>query len=527
MANKGLFDTRAASLPKADVVNEAGGTAYAFTPKHALAQYAVTGCLNQTYYASAETQLSTVVELCSKVDAEFIGKVAVYARKRGYMKDMPALLCAILAAKDVEVLKRVFPAVIDNGKMLRNFVQIIRSGAVGRKSFGRAVKRLITTWFDVRDEDALFRQSIGNDPSMADVIKMVHPKPATKKREAFYAYMLGKDEVNKRNLPGLVKEYEKFKAGKAKSVPDVPFLFLAGLEIDKDVWMDIARNASWQTVRMNLNTFARHGVLESKEMVKLLAAKLRDESEIRRARVFPYQLLMAYLNTDDSKVPRELRNALQDAMELAVNNVPVFDGMVYVFPDVSGSMSSPVTGHRKGSTSKARCIDVAALVAASVLRRNPDAEVIPFEGSVVNLKLNPRDSIMTNAEKLARIGGGSTNCSAPLHLLNQKQAKGDLCIYVSDNESWVDRAGYYGGFFGRSGATSTMEQWKVFKGRNRKAKMVCIDIQAYGSTQAPDRGTDILNIGGFSDQVFSVIGDFASGSLGTQKWVNTIEAVEI
>jgi len=35
-------------VPAADAVNEAGGLAYAMPPKHALAQYAATGCLNQT-----------------------------------------------------------------------------------------------------------------------------------------------------------------------------------------------------------------------------------------------------------------------------------------------------------------------------------------------------------------------------------------------------------------------------------------------------------------------------------------------
>ena len=36
----------------------------------------------------------------------------------------------------------------------------------------------------------------------------------------------------------------------------------------------------------------------------------------------------------------ELREALQDAMEIALENVPAIDGKVYVFPDISGSMHS-------------------------------------------------------------------------------------------------------------------------------------------------------------------------------------------
>src|SRR5258708_35951070 len=103
-------------------------------------------------------------------------------------------------------------------------------------------------------------------------------------------------------------------------------------------------------------------------------------------------------------------------MEVATSNVPKLSGKVYVCPDVSGSMRSPVTGYRRGATTAVRCVDVAALVAAAVLRKNETAEVLPFECDVVNVRLNGRERIMKNAEKLAAIGGGGTNCSAPLAL---------------------------------------------------------------------------------------------------------------
>ena len=82
-----------------------------------------------------------------------------------------------------------------------------------------------------------------------------------------------------------------------------------------------------------------------------------------------------------AKVPAVVREALQDAMEIALENVPAFGGRVVVCPDVSGSMASPVTGTRRGATSAVRCIDVAALVAAAVLRTNRDALVLPFESA--------------------------------------------------------------------------------------------------------------------------------------------------
>jgi 60 kDa SS-A/Ro ribonucleoprotein len=205
-------------------------------------------------------------------------------------------------------------------------------------------------------------------------------------------------------------------------------------------------------------------------------------------------------------------------MELAIANVPSIEGRVVVCPDVSGSMASPVTGHRRGSTTSVRCIDVAALVAASVLRKNPAATVLPFEQAVVSVDLNSRDSVMTNAGRLASIGGGGTNCSAPVRLLSLRKEKADLVIFVSDSESWVDR--------GRGRGTALLAEWSEFRQRNPKARLVCLDVQPNQTTQAGERA-DILNIGGFSDQVFEVISAFASGQLEADHWIARIEALSV
>jgi 60 kDa SS-A/Ro ribonucleoprotein len=304
----------------------------------------------------------------------------------------------------------------------------------------------------------------------------------------------------------------------------VPFQMLTALELGTAEWNAIARCAPWQMTRMNLNTFARHGVFAEPGMAELIAERLRDPLKIAKALVFPYQLMVAYsMAVANKQIPVIVTNALQDAMEIATKNVPEFPGKVYVFPDVSGSMHSPVTGYRRGSTSAVRCVDVAALVAATVLRKNTQAEVIPFESNVVKVRLNPRDSVMTNAEKLAKLPFGGTNCSAPLAFLNKQNAKGDLVIYVSDNESWVD-APHYGRFGGS--ATATMQEWSKFRNRNPGARMVCIDIQPYGTVQVKER-RDILNIGGFSDQVFELIAEFANGNLNADHWIGMIENYEL
>lgn len=524
MANKSLFtSTIGKLLPKTNTRNEAGGAAYALTPKQALAQFAVSGCFNSTYYTTADEQLARVVELAFKIEPEFVAKVALYARSKGHMKDMPALLTAILSVVSPGLMAEVFDRVIDSPKMLRTFVQIMRSGVVGRKSLGSLPKRLVLQWMEGRSDEQLFRGSVGNSPSMADIIRMVHPKPATASRAALMGYLVGKPH-DVSALPELVKQFEAFKGNpsmfSASDIPDVPMEMLTSLPLQENHWRALAAKASWQSLRMNLNTFARHGVFKDRSAVDAAAAKLRDKSEIAKARVFPYQLMAAFMNVGDD-VPGTIGDALQDAMELAITNVPAVEGKVWVLPDVSGSMQSPVTGHRVGSTTKVRCIDVAALVAAAIVRKNPGAGVLPFSDDVVKAKLNPRDSVMTNAKTLASLPSGGTNCSAPLRYLNEQKLTGDLVVYVSDNESWMDSARW-----ATSKASATLTEWEKFKRRSPTAKLVCLDVQPTATTQAQGRA-DILNIGGFADSVFNVIAEFNNSTLSPDHWVGVIEKESI
>lgn len=261
--------------------------------------------------------------------------------------------------------------------------------------------------------------------------------------------------------------------------------------------------------RLASGAFGVPGVTEA------VAARLADAEAIARVRPMPYQVMVA-LGQVGEGVPLAVQAALESALETSLALVPALEGRIVVCPDVSGSMGSPVTGYRRGASSKVRCIDVAALVAAAVLRRNSKARVIPFEQTVVDLTLDPHARVAVNAANLAGIGGGGTNVSAPLALLNKERAKVDMVVIVSDNESWVDPS--------RHGSTATMAEWSKLKARNPGAKLICIDIQPYGTTQAKD-GEDIMNIGGFTDAVFDAMARFAKGE--TRDWVSIVGGTEV
>ncbi len=217
MANKSLFRSALSKL-KSMVTNRAGGKAYALAPAHALAQLAATGCLNGTFYTSDEKQLKQVIDLAAQLDPLTVAQIALYSRDQAKMKDMPAVLCAVLASSNGELLEKIFPRVIDSPKMLRNFVQIMRSGKVGRKSLGSRPRRLVRQWLESRTDDQLFRATVGNDPSLADIIRLAHPRPSTPSRQALYGYILDKQFIVEA-LPPLVRQFEAFKASLINPTP--------------------------------------------------------------------------------------------------------------------------------------------------------------------------------------------------------------------------------------------------------------------------------------------------------------------
>ena len=343
---------------------------------------------------------------------------------------------------------------------------------------------------------------------------MAHPRPISPERDALFAYLIGKP-YDASKLPEEIRDYEAFKkvpAGSLRKVPRVNFQMLTALDLSKEEWKNLAMNMGWQATRMNLNTMARHGVFEDEKVVRAVADRLRDPILIRNARAFPYQLLAAYTNVGEG-VPMEIQLALQDAMEVATENVPRFSGKVVVAVDCSGSMSSPVTGHRKGATTTVMCNQVAALMAACILRTSEDVTVIRFDTRAEKLRLNPRDSVMTNAERIGTDGGG-TDCGSPVALLNKEGARANTVIVVSDNESWFDDNRFVYG-------TTLANEWVKFKGRNQAAKLVCVDLAPNTTTQATSK-KDVLNVGGMSDSVFDVIAAFLENSGNPDFWVSKI-----
>jgi len=562
MANKSLFQSVTDRFRKADATNEAGGCAYKLEPKHALAQIAATGAFGKTFYSTAETQLQDVLNLIDEVDDNvFLAKLALYAREKAYMKDMPAALLVALSIRDNELTHRVFNRVVDNGRVLRTVFQMVRSGRIvrkgkdgslirSRKGLSSSLQRAFQQWFNEASNTKLINSAVGNDPSLRDILRMARPTPKDNERRALFGWLAGRkterwEPATEADLPAEVNAIKAYRCAKSdveqasiiRGLRNVRWDLLSDAAKGPLVWAEIARIMGPQALRMNLNTLMRHGVFDQGSdgtaplsIVDYVAARISDETEIRRSKQFPFQYFAAYMNVNND-VPNEIRVALHKAAEIACGNVPKLSGPVVIGLDTSGSMSSNVmgnshsVGYGAGAMSRMRCIDVAALFAAALVRANPDSVVIPFDTQAYDCRIDPNDAFLSLAERLAKYGGGGTDCSQPIVAANKKYAKRKFAgaILVSDCESWVS--------VGRDGATGLMTAWGDFVNHQRKLaggkvnpKLVCIDLQPYKTVQAYERA-DILNIGGFSDAVFDVINGFVSE--GDSRFVSQVEAIEL
>jgi 60 kDa SS-A/Ro ribonucleoprotein len=524
MSNNNIFSTK--TKLSANRKNNAGGDACDFDPRHCLAQVAATNTFNGTFYATAEQNFNLAKEaaLRLKNDPEFIAKVAIYSRDKSYMKDMPCFLTVLLSDISKPLFRKVFRRVVDNGKMLRNVIQMARSGVVTGKKINVSAgswRHAIQEWFNTQSSLSIFKSSIGNNPTMHDILRMSHPRPNSIEKQSLFAYLSGK-EFDLEKLPDQVKKLQDFKSGKTKNIPDVDFRFLDSLNLGQKEWEAIAAQSPWQMTRMNLSTFARHGVFNNEDVVRIVANKLKDEQLIKKSRVFPYQLFAAWRQIENQNIPQMIKSALESAMEIAIGNVPEILGKGLVCIDCSGSMGSPITGfgRRRGSSSVS-CSDVAGLMASAVYRKNKSVEIWTFSDNANMVELNSKDNVLKNTQKL-NLAGGGTNISAPMHRFNADHKNADWILYVSDYESWIDSPSAVYGY----NSTGLSYEWDIFKKRNNHAKLICCDLTPRDNSQICTR-KDVLQVGGFSDQVFDVIASFVSQSKSEDYWVEEINKTSL
>ena len=172
---------------------------------------------------------------------------------------------------------------------------MIRSGQFGRTSLSSSLQRAFQRWLNEASVGTLLSASIGDRPSLRDVLRLARPTPKDNARRALFGWLTGKEvekwaPATEADLPEQVQgliAYRKAESAEAQA------LILGNLSVRWDlladaaqgplVWKAIAHQMGPQALRMNLNTLLRHEVFEQRHEGQR-AGGLRGGSDRRRRR---------------------------------------------------------------------------------------------------------------------------------------------------------------------------------------------------------------------------------------------------
>jgi len=140
--------------------------------------------------------------------------------------------------------------------------------------------------------------------------------------------------------------------------------------MDRQAWEAIIPNMGYMALLRNLRNFDQAGV--SDQVAQKVAAKLSSPEEVARSRQLPMRFLSAYRNapSDRWKWP------LDQAVNLALRNIPTVTGRTLILVDTSSSMHSPMSD-RSGLMRW----DAAALFGCALATRCHRVDLVSFSSS--------------------------------------------------------------------------------------------------------------------------------------------------
>ena len=488
-------------MKTADTITFEGAKAWTISNKERLMQYAMTGVLGRTFYVSQKEIIDEAIELIKNSDANDLAEAIVVGRNEGYIRSFPILGLVYLSQKDINLFKKVFADVIKTGGDLGDFIDLCHNV----RGFGRGIKKVMIDWLNnnVKPYYALkYRKQI------ADAVRITR----IKNNDPIYAFVLrdsvdvNKDKLNNAyeiykelkafdDIPKLLREnkYEDVANLISKFRLDVDSLTAYYNQFDETIWLAIAEQSPVMRFIKYLNKFERVGI----DVFEIAKNKITVDN-LKKARVFPFRLFMVYneLSYTNQKIANLIANILDEYIKQYDWNE--FNEQTWaVCPDVSGSMTGIC-----GNNGKLRYIDIAAMFTAFLAKGLNDVMVFPWSNDVKKYNCSFSDSVVTQMNFIKSIGGGGTNMSSALDLMMSKNIKRDICVFVTDTESYATKS-FYGG-----GGTSWIESWVKYHNKYPNSKAIVIRGDCYNNQPMSEEQCErynIYQIFGWNDKVVDYI----------------------
>lgn len=505
-----------------------------FDAQYALARHLATGSTSATYWANHPHNVAHLRQICEPLSTAFLAKAAVYAQQQ-QQTSLAVLLLAMLSCRSDNHadFKLAFAQVIDDVVQLCDFAGVLRSGVVGRQSLGSLPKKLINQWLLSASDQQLLCAPLGMSPSLVDVLRMTHPKPQEASREALFGYLLNKPHQPDA-LPPLVQQLRQFALQpNQKRSPQhwstlmtvLPYQILSPLEAR--AW---AERADGLQLCQHLNLLVQNGLLNDADLCQQISQRVQHLNEDEVSQIQPYALLRLYAR-HKAQLPHLLGQALEHTIDRSLHSGLGTCSQVVVAVDISGSMRAPIDGFSPQGDLNLRCIDVAALLAATLKRNNPNTRLLPFDHQVhVDRRAKPlwyrrkeQVSCFDLAQQWSQQGGGHGVSMLPIRHLNHELSEVDVMIMVSDR-----------GLFSQPTSPQQPEhpaqhlyaEWQHLKRRLPHARLVCIDLQAEPSDPQVLHD-DVLYVGGFSDAVLTWLSRLCQQPTHTQQCLYDLHHLEL
>lgn len=483
MIEMAKFNKRA--VPQAEAtktVNLAGGEAYIETPELELVSLLLTNFVQDQFYRKAEDTLTRLRELVAACDPEFVAKAAIFARDKFQMRSITHVTAAEVAsrASGQPWARRFYNSVVVRpDDMTETIAYYIDRN--GRRPLPNAMKRGFADAFSGFDGYQLAKyRGEGRSVSLVDVVNLVHPRATDKNSEAL-----------KSLVAGTLRSDKTWEA----------MLSAAGQDVESDDDKAEAKAEAWASVVndgsigfMALIKNLRNIIEQADAQTKANALELViNRKKILNSRVLPFRLVTAANELKSVPGSAPFIAALSKALDIAVENVPVFEGATLVAVDVSMSMSG-------------RPSEIASMFAAALYKGAGDVDVMTFDGAARYKNLDPTGSVMSLAGQI-RGAGGSTNFRS---IFETAKRKYDRIIILSDMQAWV---GYY----------APGPSFSAYKRKfEASPKVFTFDLQNYGTLQFPEK--DVYSIAGFSEKVFDLMKVLEQDK---RALVNAVRAIEL
>lgn len=499
-------------LSTADVKNHEGFPAFSIPLAERCLRVLTTGTFENTFYVQAETLANEALENFGRMageDAELFARMIVYARNEGLLRTVPITALVVLSKANIYLAQEIFPQVIRTPNDLRDFVALVHGKGI-REGMGRGVKRAVNDWLaNLSEYHAIKYGSDGNAFSLRDIMRLSRPIPWNKRLKALFQYLVkGWEDGLGEQLPQVAAfqalkgtrdpaiQRERVRAGR------LPYEVVVGaVKPDVALWRELMGQMPIFALLRHLNTLARVGVFQEAASVAHVVARFTDAEHVQRSKILPFRWHTAH-GMLLPEVPRAIAEAVEQALELSVANMPRLAGRVCIAPDVSSSMRNVLS--ERGKT---RLVEIAAIFAASALKQSQEALVLPFNTNVLDCRVSARDTLMTTASRLAGLCAGGTALGAPVAWMTARKERVDTFIGITDNEDWC-----YAG----PGPKGFANLWREYRHAvNPAAKAYLLTISPYATKVSPPGDPGIHYIYGWSDAVLPYIQRVESG-LGLQ-----------